>query len=337
MKFLRNLLVLSLLTGCSEPGVEFEHFLDREIQQETERTITPLSEPDAVLNFTDYEIYSPGTLSHNSSDLYSINYGTLSILKISKERFQQPEVFTFSEGSGPGELRGIQSLTISEDQLFIGDPRQTRLLITDTDGNYIRDLNTEFSPNNLLYLDDNLLLNYNTHQQDFLFTLYNITTETTSGFEEITFDFSETMKYPGYLDASNSSIFFAGYSEPLLRKYSTDGTLHFSRSTIDNYDTENQYVERTIGENRVVGFSDNARYSSMDIVHYRDKFFVVPNHNGAEDVKYIDLYDTSNGDYLETLSLNYHPREIAVDNKHLYVLVRDEDDNLLLKFENPLK
>lgn len=337
MKLLRNLFLLTLLTGCSEPKVEFEHFLDRDIQKETERTITPLPEPDGVLNFTDYEIYSPGRLSQNSSDLYLINFGTLSILKISKERFQQPEVFTFSEGSGPGELRGLQSLTVSEDQLFIGDPRQTRLLITDTDGNYIRDLNTEFSPTNLLYLDENLLLNYNVHRQDFLFTFYDITTDTTSGFEEITFGFSETMKYPGYLDAGNSSIFFAGYSEPLLRKYSTDGTLHFSRSTIDNYNTENQYVERTMGETRVAGFSDNARYSSMDVEYFGDKLFVVPNHNDADHVKYIDLYDASNGDYLETLSLNYHPREIAVDDEQLYVLVRDGDDNLLLKFENPLK
>jgi hypothetical protein len=61
-------------------------------------------------------------------------------------------------------------------------------------------------------------LNYAAHQQDHLFVMYEAESDSTNGFEEITFGFDELMKYPGYLPADQNHIFYAGYSEPLLRK-----------------------------------------------------------------------------------------------------------------------
>lgn len=336
MKPLFTLILLIVLLGCSvEKAVEFDNFLDKEDQTVSERTITQLPEPVAVLNFTDFEIYSPGTLEQNSTHLFLIDYGTLSIARVSKADFSTPVVVAFSEGSGPGELQGMRSIAVSNDKIYLGDPRQLRIVVTDTAGNSIRDINTTFSPNDLHYLDDNTLLNYSAHQQDHLFTLYNIPQDSTDGFEEITFGFDEIMKYPGYLSAESEYIFFAGYSEPLMRKYRRDGTLLFSRSTIDNYDTSDQYFTRTMGENRVTGYSDDAKYSSLASAHYDDKFLVIPHHNGRQGFKNIDVYDSADGSYLETLSVDHYPRKIVLDDDYLYLLARDEEDNFLLRYRNP--
>lgn len=337
MKLLPILILLLLLAGCSaEKTEEFDNFLDKKPQSVSERVISPLPEPDAVLNFTDFEVYSPGALEQNSTHLFSIDFGTLSIAKVSKESFSTPEVLSYSEGSGPGELQAMRSIAVSDDRIYAGDPRQLRLTVTDTDGNLIKDINTSFSPNNLYYIDDSTLLNYNAHQQDHLFTLYNISDDNTGGFEEITFGFDEVMKYSGYLSVDAEYIFFAGYSEPLLRKYSQDGKLLFSRSTIDNYDTSDHYITRTMGEYRAAGFSDDAKYSSLAAARLYNRFLVIPHHNGQEEFKYIDVYDAEDGSYLKTFSVDYYPRNIILDDDYLYLLARDGDDRLLLRYQNSL-
>jgi hypothetical protein len=338
MRYLQYLPILALFmfTACSGEGVEFEHFLDREVQTVSERIVTELPSAEAILNFTDYDIYSPGTLNHNGTHLFLRNFGTLSIASVSKEKFEHPEVIEFSEGQGPGEVLSMSSITVSDDRLVIGDNMQRRILLADTDGRHLGELTPEFSPDNLIMLQDDLLLNYNAHQQDHLFTFNDMDADSTWGFEEIAFGFSEMMKYVGYLYNDGDNIFYAGYSEPILRKYSTDGTLYFSRATIDNYDTDGFYVERAMGENRMVGYSEDAKHSSMDAAYYNGTLLVIPFHNGNEELKYIDLYDASNGDYLETLSLEYQPHKMAIDDEYLYILARYGDDNLLLRYSNPI-
>lgn len=336
-KSLSLLFLLTLISCAGETAAEFEFFLDREPQEVTERTISSLSAPEAVINFSEYDIYSPGTLAQNSTDLYLIDFGTTSIVRVSKQSFGTPEKLTFSEGSGPGEVQGIQSLAVSEDGLYVGDPMQSRIVETEPDGTPIRDISTEFSPNNLILTSENRLLNFNAHQQDHMFTFYHLDSDTTTGFEEIDFGFEEIMKYAGYLSGDDSSIYFAGYSEPLLRKYTTDGELLFSRSTIDNFDTTDFYEVSTRGEMRIAGFSDDALFSSMDVIHYEDYLIVIPSGNGGEDVNYLDVYDASSGEYLETYSLSLQPGNAAVDDQYLYLLVRDGDDNLLQRYSNPFQ
>jgi len=286
MKKLLLLPFLFYMIGCAgERTAEFEYFLDREPQERTERAITSLPSPESALNFSDYEIYSPGTLAHNSTHLFLIDFGTTSIAKVSKQEFGNPERITFSEGSGPGEVQVIQSLAVSDERLYVGDPRQMRIVETIPDGSAERDISTEFSPNNLLLINEGQLLNYNAAQQGHLFTFYHIEPDTTSGFEEINFDFDEIMKYAGYISGDESNVYFAGYSEPLLRKYTTDGELIFSRSTIDNFDTSDFYEVRTQGDMRMAGFSDDALFSSMDVAHYEGYLIVIPSRNNNESAK----------------------------------------------------
>lgn len=338
MKKFLLLPLLLLMIGCSgETATDFEFFLDREPQERTERTVSSLPAPESILNFSDYEIYSPGTLAQNSTHLYLIDFGTFTIAKVSKQAFSNPEKLAFSEGSGPGEVQVIQSLAVSDDKLYLGDPRQMRIVETKPDGSPERDISTEFSPNNLLLINENQLLNFNAHQQGHFFTFYHVEPDTASGFEEIDFDFDEIMKYAGYISADESSVYFAGYSEPLLRKYTIDGELLFSRSTIDNFDTANFYEVRTQGDMRMAGFSDEALFSSMDVIHYEGYLMVIPARNGNEDANFLDVYDASDGEYLETYSINHQPRKAAIDGQYLYLLVRDGDDNLLKKYSNPFR
>ncbi|PWN05649.1 hypothetical protein [Rhodohalobacter mucosus] len=324
-----------LLAGCSEERPEFQHFLDGEPQDQAERIVTVLDSPVDILNFSDFDIYSPGTLEQNSTHLFLIDFGSYSIIKLAKENFQQPETILFREGSGPGELQSLQSIAAGEKHLYAGDPRQRRIVVTDTDGNHIRDIEARFSPDNLVYVGEDMLLNYDAHQQDNLFTFYDMYRDSMSGFEEIEFGFSEVMKYPGYLSANGSSIYFSGYSEPLLRKYSINGELLFSRKTIDNFDTSDQYEERTMGDNRIVTFSDDALFSAIDVSQQGEYLYVIPYHNGNKDYKYIDLYSSETGRYVKTYTLEYYPRKIITDENFIHMLVRDGEDNLLVKYRYP--
>lgn len=327
--------VLIVLAGCSEDRPEFQNFLDREVQSQAEREVSSLGNPVEILNFSDFDIYSPGTLEQNSTDLFMINFGSYSIIKLPKNNFESPEIISFGEGSGPGELQSLQSLAVGVERLYAGDPRQRRIVVTDTDGAYIRDIEARFSPDNLVYADKDLLLNYNAHQQDNLFTFYDIPSDSVSGFEEIDFGFNEVMKYPGYISINQSSIYFAGYSEPMLRKYSWDGELQFSKATVDNFDTSNQYEERTMGDNRIVTFSEDALFSSMDLSQKGDHIYLIPYHNGNSDHKFIDLYSSVNGRYLKSFSLEYYPRKITTDDDFIYLLAQDGEDNLLVKYRYP--
>lgn len=335
MKSIYLLIPFIILVSCSEPLPEFSEFLDHEAQERTEREVSPLEEPIRVVNFSEHEIYSPGTLEQNSTHLFLINFGSLSVTKVAKNSPNEPQVISFSEGSGPGELQSLQSLAVSEEQLFAGDSTQRRIVITDTDGRHVEDRSVRFSPDNLAFIGQDLLLNYNAHQQDDLFTFYHLDGDSTSGFEEIDFGFSDMMKYPGYISVYDSFIFFTGYSEPMLRKYSAEGELHFSRANIDNFDTSGQYEERTMGDNRMVTFSDDARFSGLDGSVSGEILYVIPYHNGDSEKKFIDLYSAESGDYIRTYSIGLHPRKIAVDEEYIYVLARDGDDDLLMKYQRP--
>lgn len=338
MRYTWVLICLLTISGCSaETTMEFEHFLDRLEQTATERNNTAMSEPNTRLNLADFNIYSAGHLVQNRTHLFFVDFGNLSVVKISKSGFQEPVLFTFNNSSGPGELQAIRSVAVAENELLIGDPRQLRIVLTDIQGHYIRDIHTDFSPDNLFYLGGNRILNFNAHQQDHLFTVCNVEADTATGFEEITFDFEDSMKYPGYLSVDNEHIFYAGYSEPILKKYTTEGELIFSRAIINNFDTADQYVYRTMGERRMVGFSEDALYSSMDIAHFGSCFIVIPHHHGNEEATYLDMYDASDGSYKETLSIHQRPPSIAVDDDHLYLLVQHEDDMILERYPNPLR
>jgi len=324
-----------VLAGCSEDRPEFQNFLDWEIQSQAEREISSLGNPVEILNFSDFDIYSPGTLEQNNTHLFLINFGSYSIINLPKNNFERPEIISFGEGSGPGELQSLQSLAVGEQRLYSGDPRQRRIVVTDMDGTHIRDIEARFSPDNLVFADRGLLLNYNTHQQDNLFTFYDIADDSVRGFEGIDFGFNDMMKYPGYISIDESSIYFAGYSEPMLRKYSRDGELQFSKSTVDNFDTSNQYEERTMGDNRIVTFSDDALFSSMDLSQKGGYLYVIPYHNNNKDHKFIDVYNSEDGRYMKSYSLKYYPRKITTDDDFIYLLAQDGEDNLLVKYQYP--
>ena len=90
-----------------------------------------------------------------------------------------------------------------------------------------------------------------------------------------------------------------------------------------------------MGDNRVVTFADDALFSSMDLAHQGDYLYVIPYHNGISGHKYIDLYSSEDGSYVESYSVEYYPRKIEADGRYLYLLARDGDDNFLLKYRYP--
>jgi len=153
----------------------------------------------------------------------------------------------------------------------------------------------------------------------------------------------EILAYNGSITYNNQSLYFAGYSEPLIRRYDLSGEepeLVFSRAVIDDYNSENNYrkMERTAGGSRFWMFTQDAKFSSEDIAVDDNYLYSVRHHNDEEGYKYLDIYDVEDGSYRGSFSLLHYPSEIAVDEDYIYTLESEGNDPIrkyLIKYEKP--
>lgn len=90
-----------------------------------------------------------------------------------------------------------------------------------------------------------------------------------------------------------------------------------------------------MGDNRIVTFSEDALFSSMDLSQKGDYLYVIPYHNGNDDHNFIDVYSSEDGRYVKSFSLEYYPRKLTADDDFIYLLARDGEDNLLVKYRYP--
>lgn len=136
------------------------------------------------------------------------------------------------------------------------------------------------------------------------------------------------MMYGGVIASHGNSMVFAGYSEPILKKYSLDrGELLFSVNIIDDYDSSYNYVTSESGEYMSMGFSPGALYavSGLDVID--DFIYTTNRHNGERNNNFIDVYSQSDGTYLESYSLVNYPVSagLAVDGDYIYSIEMEAD------------
>lgn len=328
MKKIWVLTGLLIAAGCSEEGTEYETFLDRTDQQATERVVSGEPETEASVNLSDYEIYSAGNLAANSTHLFMVDYGRANVVRVSKTDLSDIEVWDIPEGEGPGEVQIVQAVGPTDEHVYIGDPRSMKLVKKDTDGHHLRDISAEFSPGNFVITRTGRIINQSPVMQENQFVIYHPQADSLYGFEEGQVDIEESMKYSGYLSADGEALYYGGYSEPVLRKYSLEGDLLFSRSTIDNIDTRDNYQDYSSDEFRAFGFSEDARYSTYRLDVSGDELFVIPFHNGESGFRYLDIYDAQNGEYRSSLRMDYFPRDVIAEGDYIFTLTRDEQEEM---------
>jgi hypothetical protein len=146
----------------------------------------------------------------------------------------------------------------------------------------------------------------------------------------------------GHIEYNNQSLYFGGFSEPLIRGYDLSGQepeLNFSRAVIDGYNSEKNYrkPERVPG-GRMYSFTDEAQFASEDIAVDDNYLYSVRHHNNKEGYKYLDIYAVENGNYIGSFTLSHYPKEIAVDDSYIYTIevsAENPSQFYLMKYAKP--
>jgi len=323
--------IIFISCGSDKSVRLYTDFFDHDKQPVSERTFRDGSEPYHILNFSEMELFRPGNLDQNGTHLFLTDLADKAVIKVSKKNPADVQVFRLKEGKGPGEVLSVQGFAVNNEKIVIGDQSNKRLVIMNTDGSHTADVPVRFNPTNIKLTNDNRIISFNPIQQPHLIMVYNSEGDSLKAFGPEKPGIESSMKYSGYFRYAEESIYFTGYSESIIRKYNTDGDVQFSRSTIDNYDTSNNYENRSTGQFRAFGFSDDAVFSSRQLAVYDDLLFLIPHHNGDSTRKFIDIYNAENGAYKESIRLDVFARDLAVDEQHLYLLAADGDD-ITLRF-----
>jgi hypothetical protein len=340
--------VLTLLTlfYCTNSArQEYRIFPDKSPQESTERSTTDLTLVDS-LHIT--EAFDSWTLSDIKLSEASI-FAKLEdrIIKLNKENLSTEDTLTIPEGRGPGEVVNSNEVRfdIGNKGLAVYDRNASKTALYDLNGNFREEfLNGAYPVRKMVMADEQVYYIQLFPGSEYLF--YEVKrkkseSEITRRFQKQS-DNIEILAYNGSITYHNQSFYFAGYSEPLIRRYDLSGDtteLVFSRAVIDDYNSENNYRKPERSSNvQVWDYTDEAQYASRDIAVDDNYLYSVRHHNDEEGYKYLDIYDVEDGSYRGSFSLQYYPTEIAVDENHTYTKEfknGELEQKYLMKYEKP--
>lgn len=327
------LCTLLLFTYCTAGEPEIETFTDRIPQQQDERVISKEIMLEPVVNLTQLGIFSPGRINLIGDYIMWSDFRSGRLLGINPVGGDQLFRIGSRQGSGPGETGRISGFVLYDDRVVAIDRQNMKIIHWDYwTGEFITEFKIEgYHPQHLQILSDNLFVVQSMRQHGALFYLIDSTGEIVGSVADSTNHVGHPMKTAGHMSSSDDAFYFAGFSEPILRKYSSDGELLFSRATIDNYDTSEQYTETAFeGGGRAFGFADDARYAALYLKHYDGYLIAANSNNGVRGDNFIDIYDGENGDYMASWLTDRQVTGFAIIDDVLYTKGLIDDDIYLL-------
>lgn len=340
-RLLSILYCIFLFLGCENS--ENRNFFDKTSQTLTDRLIEYDIEPVMTKPLVDYEILRILNIKSNTNYIFISDFSQYSISIIHKNDLERFSTISFTEGDGPGELRNMQDVSVTEDRIYILDRNQLKIMEVDFDGNLQREIMVSPNPNRVEInpeSEQNHFIVYFTNIREPLFRTYDKDGNENMVFGNIENEGVHQMSTSGRIHWSDydKSLFFVGRAEPVIKKFSNDGSEVFSVANIDNYDTSQSYLTRNFEDGRsAYSFSDDAMFSANYSIVLGERLFIIPFHNQDRSYKYIDIYDTENGEYKKSIKLDRYAGQIAVDNELIYGIGGDTNDKIALKvYENPL-
>ncbi|NBB99263.1 MAG: hypothetical protein GVY15_00145 [Bacteroidetes bacterium] len=318
-----------LLSACGEKEIETEEdFFARTPQELTERVVsTHISMIDSVDIFTAYDLGSMFTFTAMGDTLYIPAGADVGVVRASGKEPTVYDVLPLRRGEGPGEVENTQDMDRKGSRLVVSDTRQGKIVVLQTDGTVEKEIRTnELSPHKISLFDPNqaVILSPISHDN----VLHVISIE--EGYRR-SFGPSGTphnpLRYAGQIQSDGKHIFYAGLSEPILKKYTIDGELIYSRATIDNYDTGGNYITSEDSEYAMFRYTDWAVYSAYQFA-LTDRYLVinpVPSEDFPDTHQILDLYHKEDGEYSHSIGLDRNLRGVAVGEDYLYGRYITED------------
>lgn len=314
-----------------------QHFLEKKPQEQNQREVRTQIEPEKEYKLADFEVFSARHLSILDNRLFILAGEPHSVLSLNLNDFKDRYWIGPDKGRGPGELTGISSHDIRNNQIAFSNEQLSKILIYTLEGDVTSEFTTEYGPHRVGLLPGNQILGMAPTSQDHLFQRYNYEGDIIGTFGRPNPDRRGFLQYDGNLHIDNAgNIYFTGLPEPILKKYSPEGDLIFSRATIDNWDTRGNYAESVDGETRIMGYSPAVIYSTYGFTVYDDYMIVRPVDNDMEELQHIvDIYDSSDGSYQYSVEFSdTEPIRLAATDQHIYTTENHGGEHFLLVYPN---
>ncbi|MGD8747668.1 MAG: hypothetical protein PVI44_04320 [Balneolaceae bacterium] len=327
------LLSLLLLFACKEKHKKFTSRKPQSIEKRAYKdTLVPLDS----LNLSKVDLYESGTLRINKTHLFV--KGKDKIVIISKDNFDNHKTITFKKGKGPQEILQLESFDVRDSLLTVLDERQNKVL-TYRLPNVFEGENkfNKVMPHRIRILNRNSYLLFAPASSEYLFNEVNTKKGEVFRFGKLPLNHN-LLVFEGYIDVKNNNIYYAGFSEPMLKKYSLDGDLLYSVATIDNYDTEANYVKSEDGNNLMIGFTPAAQFSTAGFDIFNNYWFIIPYRLDNKLTGELDIYNKHSGKYLGTVDgLKARTRKIRADDNFIYAISQSQGDYVLTRYKNTIQ
>lgn len=318
-----------VIAGCSSsPTDQAESdFLSKREQVKKERNVTARMQAIDSLNLSDYEAFQGSLVRVDDHRIYVSDSDLGMVVAINKRNPTSYHLIGNGKGQGPGEVSGFSDFAVDEQHIVIAS--SNRVITWSKSGALVQDMRVDFRVRRLRPLAAYRFLIYTPSTVDHLFNIVDGQGKVVRSFEKAVDDGFMGLKYEGEIDVDAGHVYYAGYSESLIKKYRLDGDLVYSFATIDNHPSEFNYTTSVAGGDFVsMGYSPTAMFATLGIAVYGDYLLVHPAPGMNQDVPdplAFDVYDASDGQYLETYNLSGFPHSFAVDDDHIYTIETDRN------------
>lgn len=330
-------MILSTCTTPPQEGITFQH---KVLQETTKRSVDSLNVL-AILNLEDLGILSASSLDISGSKIYisSINTSQIHVLDVQDE-YKLENTISFTKGRGPGEIERLQEFAITENKIIIIDSNQQKKAEYNLDGAFINEVRIEkLSLNRLGLKDENNLVIVSMFSNDYVFHKFDYTTNEITSFQP-KIPGASFLTYTGLVKYIGDYIYFAGVSEPIIKKYNAKtGELIYSREVIDGYESSVNYITSASGDFNMAGYASGALFTTEGLDVYGDFIFNSRSHNQESGYKYIDMYNAENGNYLKSFKTVNYPdfRGLKITPDIIYSLETSKNGQFLVMYENKLQ
>ena len=309
---------------------EPEDFFQKVEQTASERVVVSTLKAIDSLNLADFDVFNAQRIAVDEKWIYAGGGQTGTILAVAKADFGLHRFIGHGLGEGPGESIGLRDFDVSNEHLVLAN-RQHRLARFTKDGTLVDEQIIDHEPLQLEIIEDGRVLTFDNAYGENLFMVIDRDGNVVPGMGFVRNAVADIgpgwmLRSMGYVDYQDGHIYYAGYSESLIKKYALDGTLVFSVSTIDAHPSELNYTETEGETRRIMGYAPTALYASLNIGVYGRYCLIRPaiDANGVV-LRYLDVYDTTSGEYVKSYSVARSPRDFAFDEEYLFMLVSDRN------------
>ncbi|MFU8813600.1 MAG: hypothetical protein ACNA78_11590 [Balneolaceae bacterium] len=259
---------------------------------------------------------------------------------ISKHDLSLVRTISFTEGSGLGELSEFADFDVSSNAMALLDGNAHKVVITGLDGIPSHEIAfNSIRPSRLAFLDEDHLILLSENTNNYIMNVVNLDGEFIHRFIEIESpDSHNPYQFRGRVVATKDHLYFAGRAESILKKYTKEGALLFTKTTIDDLPSEHNYITFPAGgDGTPRGYSPGVLWSFFDVDVWDHHIITAPHHNSNPQFTLLDIYSSKNGEYEGTLFVEDRPFSVAADDKYLYVAESRGGVRTLKKYPNNLR